>query len=90
MLRRASVLTAAQVAALGSFVQRLIDEAAKAVQLELNFMATRRQTYTEISVITLARRILDAPAQWLNRLNPWASLPALRAQVVNACGSVVL
>jgi len=74
------------VALLSSFVQRLIGEAAKAAQLELNFMATRRQPRTEISVITLARRILDAPAQWLNRLNPWTFLPVLRAQAVNACG----
>jgi hypothetical protein len=73
------------IAHLGSFVQRLIGEAAKAAQLELNFMATRRQQRTEISAMTLARRILDAPVQWLNRLNPWAALPALRAQAVNAC-----
>jgi hypothetical protein len=58
------------IALLGSLVQPLIGEAAKAAQLELIFMATRCQTRTEISVTTLARRILDAPALWLNRLNP--------------------
>lgn len=73
------------IAHLGSFVQRLIGESAKTAQLELKFTATRRAQRAEISVLTLARRILDAPAQWLNRLNPGASLPALREQVANAC-----
>ncbi|MFA5081136.1 MAG: IS4 family transposase, partial [Hydrogenophilaceae bacterium] len=73
------------IAHLGAFVQRLIGEAAKASQLELNFMATRRQTRAEISVITLGRRILNAPAQWLHRLQPGASIHAIRLQAANAC-----
>jgi hypothetical protein len=43
---------------LAAFVQRLIGEQAKAHQLQLNFMATVRRTRPEISVLTLARRIL--------------------------------
>jgi hypothetical protein len=70
---------------LGAFVQRLIGEAAKAEQLELNFTATRRLLRPEISVMTLARRLLDGPTRWLNYLNPGASLPLLRVKAVNAC-----
>ena len=72
---------------LAAFVQRLIGEQAKAHQLQLNFLATRRRTRPEISVLTLARRILlsVSPADWLDRLTPWAAIPPLRAQAINAC-----
>jgi DDE family transposase len=72
---------------LAAFVQRLIGEHAKAHQLQLNFMATSRKTRPEISVLTLARRILlsVAPSDWLDRLSPWAAIPPLRAQAIDAC-----
>ena len=72
---------------LAAFVQRLIGEEAKAHQLQLNFMATHRRTRPEISALTLARRILlsMAPAAWLDRLAPWAAIPPLRIQAINAC-----
>jgi len=72
---------------LAAFVQRLIGEEAKAHQLELNFMATHRRTRPEISVLTLARRILQSvsPSDWLDRLAPWAAIPPLRIQAINAC-----
>jgi hypothetical protein len=72
---------------LAAFVQRLIGEHAKAHQLQLNFMATGRKTRPEISVLTLSRRILlsVAPSKWLDRLKPWAAIPPLRAQAINAC-----
>ena len=72
---------------LAGFVQRLIGEQAKAHQLELNFMATRRTTRPEISVLTLARRIVlsDSSSDWLDRLAPWAAIPPLRTQAINAC-----
>lgn len=73
------------VAHLGSFVQRLIGEAAKSKQLWLNFTATQRASRPEISMMTLARRILSAPSRWLVGLNPAASLPVLRDQAVKAC-----
>ncbi len=77
------------VAHLAMFVHRLIGEAAKARKLELFFMATRRTTRPEISLLTLARRILlsASPSIWLNRLAPWAALPPLRAQAINACAA---
>jgi hypothetical protein len=72
---------------LAAFVQRLIGEEAKARQLEFNFMATRRRTRPEISALTLARRILlsVSPSDWLDRLAPWAAIPPLRVQAINAC-----
>lgn len=72
---------------LATFVQRLIGEAAKAHQLELNFMATHRTARPEISTLTLARRILlsFSPSEWLDRLAPWAAIPPLRIQAANAC-----
>ncbi len=72
---------------LAAFVQRLIGEEAKAHQLQLNFMATCRTTRPEISVLTLARRMLlsMAPSDWLDHLEPWAAIPPLRAQAINAC-----
>lgn len=75
---------------LAAFVQRLIGEEAKAHQLEFNFMATRRTTRPEISTLTLARRILLSlsPSDWLDRLAPWAAIPPLRAQAVDACAPV--
>ena len=71
---------------LAAFVQRLIGEQAKVHQLQLNFMATRR-VRPEISVMTLARRIVlsHSWAHWLERLAPWAAIPPLRAQAINAC-----
>ena len=72
---------------LAAFVQRLIGEVAKSHQLELQFMATTRKDRAEISVLTLARRILAAssPPQWLEHLSPWAAIPPLREQAINAC-----
>ena len=75
------------IAHLGAFVQRLIGEDAKARQLELNFVARRRDR-AQISTLTLARRILNAQTHWLARLTPWAALPQLTAQAERACASV--
>lgn len=70
---------------LAAFVQRLIGEEAKAQQLELQFMATRRVTRPEISVMTLGRRLLDAPDHWPDRLTPWKAIQTLTRQARNAC-----
>ena len=72
------------IAHLASFVQRLIGEDAKTRQLELHFVARRRDR-PEVSVLTLGRRILDAPAHWLARLTPWAAIPQLTTQAEHAC-----
>jgi hypothetical protein len=72
------------IAHLAGFVQRLIGEDAKARQLELHFVAHRRNR-PEVSTLTLGRRILDAPANWLARLTPWAAIPQLTTQAQRAC-----
>jgi hypothetical protein len=75
---------------LAAFVQRLIGQAAKARQLQFNFMATHRTTRPEISTLTLARRTLlsVSPSDWLDRLTPWAAIPPLRAHAINAFAAV--
>jgi hypothetical protein len=72
------------IAHLAAFVQRLIGESANARQLELQFTATQRTSRREISVLTLARRILDAPAHYLKQLAPSAAMEALRQQAAHA------
>jgi hypothetical protein len=68
------------IAHLASFAQRLIGESAKERQLELQFMIARRANRREISVLTLARRILDIAPQHLRALRPWRALTTLRTQ----------
>ena len=70
-----------------SYVQRLIGESAKAQQLELQFMARRRIDRREISVFTLARRILDVAPRYLRELAPWQAIPPLAAQATAAYGA---
>jgi hypothetical protein len=68
------------LAHLASFVQRLIGESAKEGQLELQFMASQRRTRREISVLTLARRLLDTAPHHLYRLHPWRAISSLGQQ----------
>jgi len=72
------------LAHLSAFVQRLIGESAKEQQLELQFMASRRKTRREISVLTLGRRILDVAPHCLSQLHPWRAIPPLAAQAASA------
>lgn len=69
---------------LAAFVQRLIGERAKASQLELQFSATLRKDRPEISVLTLARRILDGPPHYLKQLSPTLAIAPLKQQAINA------
>lgn len=73
------------IAHLASLAQRLIGQCAKARQQELQFMATRRPERAEISVLTLARRMLDADSVTLKDLLPWLAIPPLRQQAISAC-----
>ena len=77
------------IAHLASFVQRLIGERARAQQLELQFMATRRKDRKEISVLTLGRRILDMAPDEIDKLFPWDAIPSLTRQAVFACGAFI-
>jgi hypothetical protein len=73
------------LAHLTSFVLRLIGEAAKQQQLELQFQSTNRRQRREISVMTLARRLIDDSAHWLKQLQPWLTIPILTRQARYAC-----
>jgi hypothetical protein len=73
------------IAHLVLFVQRLIGESAKQQQLELQFTATRCRKRQEISVLSLARRILDTAPEYLRQLIPWRAIPSLAAQARRAC-----
>jgi hypothetical protein len=72
------------VAHLASLTQRQMGECAKQQQQELQFMATRRDR-AEISVLTLARRMLDLGEEELKKLMPWQAIPPLRDQAAAAC-----
>lgn len=75
---------------LASLVQRFIGESAKQHQMELQFMATRRSTRPEISVLTLGRRILDAVPRYLHQLVPCRAIAPLTGQAVRACATIAV
>src|SRR5258707_3879082 len=72
------------IAHIAQLVLRLIGEAAKAQQIELQLMSTGRKDRAEISVMTLARRILSDAALRRRLVDPWCYLQTLRKQVANA------
>lgn len=72
------------LAALASFVLRLIGESAKQRQLQLQFQSTNRRR-PEISVMTLARRLIDDGPRWLRKLRPWSAIAPLTQQAREAC-----
>ena len=76
------------LAHLAAFVLRLIGESAKQEQLELQFQSTNRRQRREISVITLARRLIDDGTHWLKKLCPWTAIPPLTQQARYACSPV--
>jgi len=73
------------LAHLATFVLRLIGEAAKQQQLELQFQSTNRRQRREISVMTLGRRLIDEGAHWLKTLRPWTAISPLAQQARAAC-----
>ena len=72
------------IAHIAQIALRLIGEAAKARQLELRLMSTGRKDRAEISVMTLARRLIADPALLRQLRDPWQHLLTLREQVANA------
>src|SRR5512146_768948 len=73
------------LAHLASFVLRLIGESAIQQQLELQFQSTNRRSRREISVITLARRLMNDATHSLNDLRPWNAIRSLAEQARYAC-----
>ena len=72
------------IAHIAQLVLRLISDAAKARQLELQLMSTGRKDRAEISAMTLARRLIANPTLLRQLGNPWLHLPTLREQAANA------
>lgn len=65
---------------IAQMAKRLIGEAAKAAQLHLQLMSTNRRDRAELSVMMLAKRVIDSPAL-LRKLNdPWPYRHLLRSQ----------
>lgn len=78
------------IAHIAQFALRLIGEAAKARQLELRLMSTGRKNRAEISVMTLAKRVITHPALLRQLVDPWRYLPKLREQIANAINHATL
>jgi hypothetical protein len=77
------------IAHIAQLALRLIGEAAKAQQLELQLMSTGRKHRPEISVMTLARRVIT-DATLLHQLRPpWPYLQSLRMQVADAVNDAI-
>jgi hypothetical protein len=70
---------------LAGWAMRLIGESAQQCQMHLHFQSVHRLNHKEISVLTLARRVIDAGAIWLGRLHPRKALPLLQRQAMMAC-----
>jgi hypothetical protein len=72
------------IAHIAQLALRLIGEAAKAQQLELRLRSTGRTSRAEISIMTLARRLVENSALLRQIADPWQHLLTLRQQVTNA------
>lgn len=64
-----------------ALAKRLIGEAARAQQLQLQLTSTNRKNRPEISVMTLATRLIAQPALLRHLPDPWPYLQHLRRQV---------
>jgi hypothetical protein len=73
------------IAHLSSWMMRLIGECAQKCHMERYFQSVPGLKHREISVMTLARRVIDAGDEWLNRLRPKETIPLLRQQAQAAC-----
>lgn len=69
---------------LASWLLRLIGECAEQCQMQLQFQSVPRLKHKEISVMTLARRVIDAGGNWFRRLPITDALPLIRQQAMIA------
>jgi hypothetical protein len=70
---------------LAGWLMRLIGECAQQCQMQLQFQSMSRLNHKEISVLTLARRVIDAGSSWLHRLHPKDVVALLHQQAQEAC-----
>ena len=72
------------IAHVATLTKRLIGEAAQALNLQLQLMSTNRRDRPEISIITLASRVIAHPILLRSLGSVWPSLDRLRQQATNA------
>ncbi|HJW57946.1 MAG TPA: hypothetical protein VJ577_22025 [Burkholderiaceae bacterium] len=65
---------------LTSWLMRLIGESAQQCRMQGHFQSVPGLNHKEISVLTLARRVIDAGPRWLRRLRPKDAVTILRRQ----------
>ena len=65
---------------IAQMAKRLISEAAKHAQLHLQLMSTCRRDRAELSVMMLAKRVIESPTLLRNLKNPWPFRHVLRSQ----------
>jgi hypothetical protein len=66
---------------IAQIARRLIGEAARDAQLHLQLMSTCRKDRAELSVMMLAKRVIDTPALLRKLKAPWPCWQGLRSQV---------
>ena len=69
---------------LASWLMRLIGECAQQCQMQLHFQSVPGLKHKEISVLTLARRVIDAAPEWLRQLRPKGALKTIHEQAQQA------
>ena len=69
--------------------KRLNGEAAKSAQLHLQLMSTCRKDRAELSVMMLAKRVIDSPTLLRKLKDPWPGWHMLRSQVSAAINRAV-
>lgn len=72
------------IAHIAQLAKRLIGEAAKAQQLELQLMSNNTKNRNTISVMTLATRVIERPDLLREITDPWTHLQTLRRQTTLA------
>lgn len=70
---------------LAAWLMRLVGEAAQQCQMHLQFQSVAHLDHREISVMTLARRIIDAGEKWTRRLRTSLAISAINRQARLAC-----
>lgn len=65
---------------LAAWLMRLIGEAAQQCQMHLQFQSVAHLDHKEISVMTLARRVIDAGGQWTRRLRTELAIDTINRQ----------
>ena len=70
---------------LAAWLMRLIGEAAQQCQMHLQFQSVAHLDHREISVMTLARRVIDAGGQWTRRLRTVLAIDIINRQARLSC-----